>query len=255
MAAASSASTAASQANIATTQAANSAASAATAEAARDATLAAFDNFDDRYLGAKAADPTFDNDGNALVAGSLYFNSAAGIMKVFTGSAWVAAYVSGAGFLSVSQNLADVQNIQTARENIEAASVLSPNFFGTPSAPTAAPKTSSTQIATTEFVDRLRSLLQPTTPSTGGTATTGDRGALLSVTGGVTIPTSVFAANDTFTIYNNSAANITLTQGAGLTLRQVGTASTGNRTLAQRGLATVLFISATEAVISGGGLT
>jgi hypothetical protein len=67
----------------------------AAAEAARDAALAALDSFDDRYLGTKTSDPTLDNDGNALVAGALYFNSVSGIMKVYTGSAWVAAYVSG----------------------------------------------------------------------------------------------------------------------------------------------------------------
>ena len=120
---------------------------------------------------------------------------------------------------------------------------------------TQAAKTSDTTIATTAFVDRLRSLLTATTGSGGGTAVIGDRGCLLSVTAGVTIPANVFAANDTFSIYNNTAGNITITQGASLTLRQVGTANTGNRTLAQRGLVTVVFISATEAVISGGGLT
>jgi hypothetical protein len=71
----------------------------------------------------------------------------------------------------------------------------------------------------------------------------------------VTIPANVFAANDVVTVYNNSASNITITQGGSLTLRQVGTANTGNRTLAQRGLVTIVFISTTEAVISGGGLT
>lgn len=126
---------------------------------------------------------------------------------------------------------------------------------GTASASTAAAKTATTVLATTAFVDRLRSLLAQSTPGTGGTLVIGDRGTLVSVTAGVTVPASVFAANDVVTIYNNSAANITVTQGAGFTLRLVGTATTGNRTLAQRGLATVVFVSATEAVISGGGLT
>jgi len=72
------------------------------AESARDATLLAYDNFDDRYLGVFASDPTVDNDGDALVAGSLYFNSTDGAMKVYTGSAWVAAYVSGTGFLATT---------------------------------------------------------------------------------------------------------------------------------------------------------
>jgi hypothetical protein len=141
--------------------------------------------------------------------------------------------------------------------------ILSGGALGTPAsgtltnctATTQAAKTSDTTIATTAFVDRLRSLLTATTGSGGGTAVIGDRGCLLSVTAGVTVPANVFAANDTFSIYNNSGSNITITQGASLTLRQVGTANTGNRTLAQRGLVTVVFISATEAVISGGGLT
>jgi hypothetical protein len=80
-----------------------SAASAqAAAESARDSALAAFDSFDDRYLGVFASNPTTDNDGNALVAGSLYFNSSSSAMQVYTGSGWTAAYVSGTGFASLS---------------------------------------------------------------------------------------------------------------------------------------------------------
>jgi hypothetical protein len=129
------------------------------------------------------------------------------------------------------------------------------SIASTVTATTQAAKTSDTTIATTAFVDRLRSLLIQSTAAGGGTAVIGDRGTLVSVTGGVTVPANVFAANDVFTIYNNSGSNITITQGASMTLRQVGTANTGNRTLAQRGLVTVVFISATESVISGGGLT
>jgi hypothetical protein len=109
----------------ASTNATNAAASAVSAgnaqtaaEAARDATLTAYDNFDDRYLGSKTTDPTLDNDGNALAAGSLYFNSVDGAMKVYTGSAWVAAYVSGSGFLSSSNNLSDVSSASSARTNL-----------------------------------------------------------------------------------------------------------------------------------------
>ena len=83
------------------TNAANSAISAATsataASASKDAALAALDNFDDRYLGVKSSNPTVDNDGNALVAGSLYFNSTDDTMKVYEGSTWVAAYASLSG--------------------------------------------------------------------------------------------------------------------------------------------------------------
>jgi hypothetical protein len=91
------------------------------AEAARDQTLAAYDSFDDRYLGTKASDPTLDNDGNALVAGALYFNSTSGVMKLYTGSAWVAAYVSGTannvGFTPYG-NIA-ATNVQTAIQELD----------------------------------------------------------------------------------------------------------------------------------------
>jgi hypothetical protein len=103
---ASSASTSASNAATSATNASSSASSASSAqtaaEAARDSALAAFDNFDDKYLGEKASDPTLDNDGDALATGALYFNTTDDVMKVYTGSAWVAAYVSGDGFATLT---------------------------------------------------------------------------------------------------------------------------------------------------------
>lgn len=69
------------------------------AEEARDTALDAFDSFDDRYLGAKDADPSADNDGNALIAGALCFNSTEGTMRLWTGSTWVNAYVQGGDFI------------------------------------------------------------------------------------------------------------------------------------------------------------
>ena len=117
-AAATSASNASTSASNAATSASNASSAQTAAEAARDATLAAYDSFDDRYLGAKTSDPTLDNDGNALVAGALYFNSSSGIMKLYTGSAWVAAYVSGASYLASANNLSDVASTSTARTNL-----------------------------------------------------------------------------------------------------------------------------------------
>ena len=69
---------------------ATNAASSATASASSAAAAATtYDNFDDRYLGQKAADPTLDNDGDALLTGALYFNTSNNVMMVYTGSAWV----------------------------------------------------------------------------------------------------------------------------------------------------------------------
>jgi hypothetical protein len=49
--------------------------SAAAAAASAAAAATTYDNFDDRYLGAKSTPPTLDNDGNAILEGALYWNS------------------------------------------------------------------------------------------------------------------------------------------------------------------------------------
>ena len=75
------------------------AASATAADVSADAALvselaaaATYDAFDDRYLGAKAADPTLDNDGNALLTGALYWNTVSNLMKAYDGAAWQVTY-------------------------------------------------------------------------------------------------------------------------------------------------------------------
>ena len=79
-----------SAANAATSEG-NASTSASTASTAATNAAASFDSFDDRYLGAKASDPTLDNDGNALIIGALYFNATDNSMKVYNGSSWADA--------------------------------------------------------------------------------------------------------------------------------------------------------------------
>ena len=91
--AAASATTATTQATTATTQATNAASSATAAAASAAAAATSADNFDDTYLGAKSSDPSVDNDGDALNAGDLYFNTTSNVLKVYSGSAWQVAAV------------------------------------------------------------------------------------------------------------------------------------------------------------------
>jgi hypothetical protein len=91
--------------------------------------------------------------------------------------------------------------------------------------------------------------------NTAGTLVAADAGKCVSLSAGITVPASIFSTGQAVTIYNNTGGNLTILQGSGLTLRQGGSANTGNRTLAQRGLATVWYISATEAVMSGSGVS
>ena len=138
----------------------------------------------------------------------------------------------------------------------QAATALSLSATGTiptgATAVTQAAKDATTKVATTAFVDRMRGLLSS---ATSGTLVLADRGCRVPITAGITVPAGVFAADDVVTIYNNTAGALTITQGAGMVLRLVGTATTGDRTLAPRGLATVVFHAAAEAVVSGGGLS
>jgi hypothetical protein len=62
--------------------------SATAAAASATAAEAAYDSFDDRYLGAKSTAPSVDNDGNALGVGAIYWNSVTNQMFAWTGSAW-----------------------------------------------------------------------------------------------------------------------------------------------------------------------
>lgn len=86
--AASSASAASSSATSASNSASAASTSASNAATSETNALNAYDSFDDRYLGAKASAPTLDNDGDALIAGALYFNTTDDKMQVYSGSAW-----------------------------------------------------------------------------------------------------------------------------------------------------------------------
>lgn len=93
-------------------------------------------------------------------------------------------------------------------------------------------------------------------PSIGNTATATKAavGKVYKNTGNLAINNSVFAADDVFAVYNNSASSITL-NGTITTMRLAGTTTTGNRTIAPRGMASVFFVSATECIVSGSGVS
>jgi hypothetical protein len=183
------------------TNAATSATAAQTAqsaaESARDATLAAYDNFDDRYLGSKTSNPTLDNDGNALVAGALYFNSVSGAMQVYTGSAWVAAYVSGTGFLASANNLSDVASTSSARTNLGLGTI--------------ATQAASSVAITGGSINGTT--IGASTPSTGAFSTLSATGVTTVQAGSVSAP-AITTSGDTNTgIYFPAADTIAFTEG------------------------------------------
>lgn len=72
-----------------------------------------------------------------------------------------------------------------------------------------------------------------------------------NTTGGWTVPSAVLVAEDVVVLVNESGTAQTVTQGAGMTLRQGGTTNTGARTVAPWGMATVYFLSGSVAIING----
>lgn len=219
---------AASSASSASTSASNASSAQTAAEAARDQTLASFDSFDDRYLGAKTSDPTLDNDGNALVAGALYFNSVSGIMKVYTGSVWVAAYVSGTDFLAKANNLSDLPNAGTALTNLGGTTVGKAVF-------TAATVAAAQQAMDVEVGVDVQAFDANTAKlNVTQTFSAAQRGGITTLTDGATI-TADFATTNHFQV--TLGGNRTLANPSNQTAGQSGAIrvvqdATGSRTLA-----------------------
>lgn len=88
--------------------------------------------------------------------------------------------------------------------------------------------------------------------TTTGTLTSASANRVIQASGGITIDGNVFTAGDMIAIYAGASSR-TLTQGStgSPTQRLNGTSTTGNLTLAARGMALVYFISATEWVVCG----
>tara|TARA_B100000287_G_scaffold377612_1_gene379500 strand:+ start:5873 stop:6631 length:759 start_codon:yes stop_codon:yes gene_type:complete len=82
-----------------------------------------------------------------------------------------------------------------------------------------------------------------------------DAGKVVKAAGNVTIDQNVFSDGDMLVIYNSSSGDITLIQGTSFTLRLAGDSATGTRTIAQKGVCTVINVAANEAVAGGIGVS
>ena len=84
----------------------------------------------------------------------------------------------------------------------------------------------------------------------------GDAGKHINISGGnVIIPTGVYTVGDAVTVYNSDTVDRTIDATTNsVTLTQAGTTNTGDRTIKQNGLATLLCIGSNSFVISGVGL-
>ena len=90
--------------------------------------------------------------------------------------------------------------------------------------------------------------------TTSYTLVAGDVGKFieLGTSGTVVVPASIFAAGDAISIFNNTSATISCTCSAVTTVYKGGTvADIASFSVTTRGVATILFITATVAVVTG----
>jgi hypothetical protein len=78
---------------------------------------------------------------------------------------------------------------------------------------------------------------------------------IYSSEGGVTVPASVFVVGDVISVVNNSTSEATIFADSGVTMYLAGSATTGDRLLTQRGIATILCVEDNTFIASGAGLT
>ena len=107
------------------------------------------------------------------------------------------------------------------------------------------------QKATTDAIANIPSVPK----SSSYTVTAANKGASIDTTANVTIPASVFAVGDVIVVTNTSATDSSITAASGVTIRLAGSDSTGVRTLAGYGVATLRMVSSNVWFASGAGLS
>ncbi len=106
------------------------------------------------------------------------------------------------------------------------------------------------------FVDLVPSGIPQNTPAAFPyTLLATDAGKHILASGTVTVPDSVFSEGDAVTIINNTANDLTITKDITTMYNTADDGDSDDRTLATRGMATILFASGTVAYISGAGLS
>jgi len=154
--------------------------------------------------------------------------------------------------LDASKNVVSVTNTGSGNNVLATSPTLVTPVLGTPTS-------GNLSNCTADGTNSVGYRNIPQNSQTGAyTLVAGDVGKHISITtGGVTCNASVFSAGDVVSIFNNSSSNQTITAGTNVTFRLAGTATTGNRTLAQYGVATLLCTvgGATPTFVVSGNVT
>ena len=111
--------------------------------------------------------------------------------------------------------------------------------------------TNSNRTATLPDADTTLGYLNVPVSSTTTTLVPADVGKVVSLSAGITIPNSAFNPGDVVSLYNNTSGSLTVTCTIATAYIAGTDADKATVSLATRGVATILFISGTECVITG----
>ena len=229
-AASGSASAAASSASSASTSATNSSNSATASASSAASAAASYDSFDDRYLGAKASNPSLDNDGNALLDGALYFDTTNNVMKVYDlgTAAWLRTTPTSGDqanintVTGIAANITTVagisSNVTTVANNDANVTTAATNIAAIIAAPTAATS------AATSATNASNSASSASTSATNAAASAASAAASLDsfddryLGAKATAPTLDNDGNALLTgaLYWNSTSNLLFVRSAGV---------------------------------------
>ena len=168
-----------------------------------------------------------------LQVANVWFDSTGNNRIHWTDTSAVAVVIAGANAVTV---------------NSSSMTVTQPSSFSSIIANTI---TSNTII---DIIGNVRTL--PTNPqSSVYTTIASDSGKIINTSANITVNGAIFSNGQAFSVYNNSASNISIISGTGVTVYLGGSATTGTRTLAQKGIATLAMVDSNTFVISGAGLS
>lgn len=187
----------------------------------------------DLYLGSYSSNPTLNNSGDALIAGNLYFNDVSDEMRVYTGSAWAAAYIPAGSYLSLSGGTMTGSITFAAGQTVDGTNAIGFRNI---------PVNSQSAAYTAVLADSGKCILHPSTDANARTFT-------IPANGSVAYPVGTAIS---FVNMTSQVVSIAITTD---TMYLAGTGATGTRSLAQYGTATALKLDSTTWIISGAGLT
>lgn len=175
-----------------------------------------------------------------------------------SGGTMTGALTFAAGQPTATTGVANIVQLNNSISSTDSTTAATPLAVKTAYdlAASAVPKAGGTMTGDIVFTS---SQVYPRTPqnakSAAYTLLSSDAGKHIATTAAVTVPVGVFSIGDELAIYNNSAVAITISPASGVTLRLAGTATTGARTLAQRGYSMILCVNTNEFIAFGTGIT